>query len=141
MGRRSRLGDFTLLTWIRYMRVGKKIGSDLREVMGNESLSRHQFGLLLEIYHSEGEMQQDYAEKLQVTKGNIVQHLDRLETRGFIERRREGRSNLIYLATAGITFVEKIMPLHDDTVRKYFSKLSQNEIKELYGLLKKLDRA
>jgi DNA-binding MarR family transcriptional regulator len=122
------------------MRVGKKIGSNLREAMGDESFSRQQFGLLLEIYHSEGEMQQDYAEKLLVTKGNVVQHLDRLETRGLIERRRMGRSNLIFLTSDGIKFVEKILPLHDDSIRKSFSKLSPNEIKEFYGLLRKLDR-
>ncbi len=46
-------------------------------------LIRHQFGLLAEIYHAEGLKQQDYAEKLQVTKGNIFQHLDRLVFRGF----------------------------------------------------------
>jgi len=64
--------------------------ANIGELMQVVGLIRHQFGLLAEIYHAEGLKQQDYAEKSQVTKGNIFQHLDRLVFRGLLERRREG---------------------------------------------------
>ena len=138
---RARMADFSLLTWIRFMRVVKKIGTNIGELMQDEGLSRHQFGLLVEIYYAEGLKQQDYAEKLQVTKGNIVQHLDRLVNRGLLERRREGRINYIYLTATGKNLAEKILPIHDNAVRNNISVLSQKELKDLYGLLRKLDHS
>src|SRR3712207_8018674 len=59
--------------------------------------SNAQFDVLAHVGAAEGITQQQLADSLLVTKGNIAQLLDRMQKRGLIERRPQGRINRLFL--------------------------------------------
>src|SRR5918998_4123187 len=85
-----------LLAWLRLMRVFQKVDRASGERLRAWDLSVGQFDVLARVGAAEGIVQQELADFLLVTKGNVCQLLDRMEGRGLILRRREGRDNRIF---------------------------------------------
>lgn len=137
----TRRRDATLLTWFRYIRVLKKILLQMDEHLRHWQLSQGQFDLLAEIAADEGINQQTCANRLHVTKGNITQHLSNLEQRGYIEREKLGRDNVVSLTEEGSALFSTIMPAHDAYVKKILAPLTEEEMRQFATILRKLDRA
>ena len=85
--------------------------------------------------------QQELADSLLVTKGNVTQILARMEERGLILRRREGRTNRLFLTDEGRPLFAEVVPAHEALIDERLSVLSQGEQARLHELLRKLDRA
>ena len=130
-----------VVAWLRILRVGQKIGRVLTEDLKRWDLNMAQFDTLARVGSSEGITQQELAESLLVTKGNVCQMLDRLERRGLLSRRPEGRANRIFLTEEGRRLYEEVVPPHEALVSAQFSTLSAEEQKGLMRLLGRLDRA
>ena len=128
------------MTWYRYVRVMKKIFNHLGEPAADFDISRAQFDLLMTVAFDEGLNQQMCASQMMVTKGNITQHIDHLAERGLIRREKHGRTNSLYLTSAGQELVAKIMPIHDERVEEILSLLSEDELREFQAVLRRLDR-
>ncbi|MFN8494866.1 MAG: MarR family transcriptional regulator [Caldilineaceae bacterium] len=137
----TRRRDATLLTWFRFIRVLKKLLPQMDEHLRNWGLSQGQFDLLAEIAAEEGINQQTCADRLNVTKGNITQHLNNLETRGYIQREKSGRDSYVSLTDEGRTLFSTIMPAHDHYVKEILSPLTEEEIRQFAAILRKLDRS
>ncbi len=136
----DRSRDAELLTWYRFIRVLRKTISVMDEPMQELNVSRYQFDLLMQVAFEDGINQQACAERMNVTKGNVTQHIDRLEKRDLIRRQKEGRSNCLHLTQAGIDLVAGMMPIHDRRVREILSLLSREELRQFQSILRKLDR-
>jgi len=136
----ERSRDPMVLTWYRFIRVMKKIFRRMGEPAEAFDISRAQFDLLMTVAFEEGINQQSCAIQMDVTKGNITQHIDRLEERGLIRREKHGRTNLLYLTTAGRELVAEIMPIHDKNVEAILSLLSEDELRDFQAALRRLDR-
>ncbi|MCJ7659812.1 MAG: MarR family transcriptional regulator [Anaerolineales bacterium] len=132
--------DPLILTWHRMLRVTKKIDRYASEPIRAAGLSRPQTEMLAAIAVDEGLSQQTYADRLLVTKGNITQHLERFEERGLVTRRREGRTNTLYLTDAGRELLDRILPEHDVRLQEEFSVLDTEEFEQLRMIIRKLDR-
>ena len=132
--------DPVLLTWYRFIRVLRKIITLMDEPMQNLPVSRAQFDLLMQVAFEEGVNQQTCAERMNVTKGNIAQHINRLEEEGYVQRQKRGRTNYLFLTGTGEDLVATIMPLHDQRVREILSVLSPEEFQEFQSVLRVLDR-
>ena len=137
----ARRRDATLLTWFRFIRVLKKILPQMEGHLRNWHLSQGQFDLLAEIAAEEGLNQQTCADRLNVTKGNVAQHMNNLEKRGFIEREKRGRDNYIFLTDEGRTLFSAIMPAHDTYVKEILAPLTKEEVQQFAAILRKLDRS
>jgi DNA-binding MarR family transcriptional regulator len=75
-----------------------------------------------------------------VTSGAITQRLDRLEEKGLITRTRseaDGRAVVVSLTPAGRTALDAALPDHLGTERKLLEGLSQEDLQQLAGLLRK----
>src|SRR5579864_7785341 len=83
----------SLLIWLRLARVYQKVDHASAERLRAWDLSVAQFDALAQIRAAEGLMQQELADRLLVTKGNISQLIDRLAARGLIRRQQEGRAS------------------------------------------------
>jgi DNA-binding MarR family transcriptional regulator len=127
--------------WLRLLRVSHKIERVLSEGLQAHGLSLAQFDVLAHVGAAEGTMQQELADSLFVTKGNVCQLLDRLEQRGLLERRKEGRANRLYLTPAGRQLFNAVVPTHEALVAEQFGILSPAEQSQLLGLLRAIDRA
>jgi DNA-binding MarR family transcriptional regulator len=97
--------------------------------------------VLAHVGAAEGITQRELADSLLVTKGNITQLLDRVERRGLISRRREGRTNRLYLTDEGRRLFAEVVPAHEALIDDRLSVLSREEQQRLHELLRKLDRA
>lgn len=136
----ARRRDATLLTWFRFIRVLKKLLPQMDVHLQHWQLSQGQFDLLAEIAAEEGINQQTCANRLNVTKGNITQHLGNLEKRGYIQREKLGRDNVVSLTDEGRTLFSTIMPAHDEYVKEVLAPLTAEEIRQFAAILRKLDR-
>ncbi|KWX70158.1 DNA-binding transcriptional regulator, MarR family [Paenibacillus jilunlii] len=83
------------------------------------------------------------AERIGVTKANISLLLTPLEKDGYISRAghvRDGRKTFISLTEAGRTLLSLHLPGNRETVAGKMNRLDTNELRQLMGLLQKLDK-
>ena len=92
-----------LLTWLRLARVFQRAEQMLADQVRRHGLSMAQFDVLAQVGADEGCTQQELANRLLVTKGNVAQLLDRMERLELVERRPSGtgRANQLYLTETG----------------------------------------
>ena len=121
--------------------MGSKVERVLNEQMRLFGLNNAQFDVLAHVGAAEGITQRELADSLLVTKGNVAQLLDRVEERGLILRRREGRTNRLFLTDEGRRLFAEVVPAHEALVDERLSALSREEQQRLHELLRKLDRA
>ena len=137
----ERTRDPVMLTWFRFVRVMKKITHRMDQPIEAINLSRYQFDLLMQITFEPGINQKTCAERLNVTKGNIAQHLNKLEALNLVERNKIGRESSLQLSSKGERFLADFMPIHDKRVKEILSILSTEEITQLQSILRKIDRS
>src|SRR5829696_1900631 len=130
-----------LLGWMRLMRVYQKVDRASAENLRGWGFSVAQFDVLAHVGASEGMTQQELADSLLVTKGNVCQLVHKLEDRGLISRHHEGRSNLLFLTDEGRRLFERIVPAHEALFSVRVSAITEREQTQLYELLRKFDRA
>ncbi len=131
----------SVLGWLRLLRVSQKVERDLAGQLKLWGLNNAQFDVLAHVGADEGIMQQELADSLLVTKGNVAQLLDRMEKRGLIERRPQGRINRLFLTDEGRQTFAEVVPAHEAMIDDRLSALSEEERRQLFELLRKLDRA
>jgi DNA-binding MarR family transcriptional regulator len=123
------------------MRVYQKIDHRTARLMKQHRLSVSRFDVLNHAGNREGKSQQQLADALFVTKGNICQVLDGMEADGLLYRRRSGRTNHIYLTDEGRELRSTLVPTQEAEIEKAFSALTEDEQQTMLTLLRKLDRS
>jgi DNA-binding MarR family transcriptional regulator len=131
----------SVLAWLRLLRVSQKVEQDLAGQLKLWGLNNAQFDVLAHVGAAEGITQQELADSLLVTKGNVAQLLDRMQKRGLIERRPQGRINRLFLTDKGRRTFTEVVPAHETLIDDQLSVLSEEEQRQLFELLRKLDRA
>ena len=127
--------------WLRLIRVYHKVDRASAERLREWGLSVAQFDVLAHVGANAGITQQNLADSLLVTKGNVAQLLSRMEGRGLVERRPEGRTNRLFLTGEGRRLFDEAVPAHEALIAERLSVLSPEEQRRLLELLRKLDRA
>lgn len=130
-----------VLAWMRLARVFQKVDRASAEHLRAWGLSIAQFDVIAQVGSAEGLTQQELADRLLVTKGNICQLLDRLEQHGLIRRRQEGRVNHLFLTDAGQRLYQQTVPAQEAFVAERFAALAPTEQAQLLTILRKLDHA
>jgi DNA-binding MarR family transcriptional regulator len=128
-----------LLAWMRLARVFQKVDRLANESLRCRQLSPAQVDVLAKVGSSEGISQQELANALLVTKGNVCQLLDKMESSGLLQRRPDGRVNRLFLTDQGRQVHDDILPNHDAMLARQFEALSPNEQRALLRLLRQLD--
>ena len=130
-----------VFAWLRLARVFQKIDRASSDRFRCRGLSMAQFDVLAHVGAADGPTQQELADRLLVTKGNVCQLLDRMSTAGLLERRQEGRANRLYLTEEGRRLFDEVVPSHEDHIAELLSPLTLEEQQQLLYLTRKLDRA
>lgn len=128
-------------TWIRLMRVYQQIDKRTAQIMKNHGLSVSRFDVLVHAGVGEGRTQQELADAMFVTKGNITQLLDGMEAEDLLYRRRKGRTNHIFLTDKGREIRQRAMADQLRTIETAMSSLAEDELTVLNKLLRKIDRS
>ncbi|MGI8824872.1 MAG: MarR family winged helix-turn-helix transcriptional regulator [Chloroflexota bacterium] len=129
------------MSWLRLARVVQRVERRLEEDCRLQGLSMAQSDVLAHVGAAEGMTQQQLADSLLVTKGNVCQLLDRMERLELLQRRQEGRANRLYLTPQGRALFDEVVPGHEASLHVIFDVLSVEEQRHLLWLLKRLDRS
>jgi len=112
-------------------------GHELDRRMEDNSSQRRVLAL---IDHGENFNQKELAEMMGVRQPSMSELLSKLESKGYIVRQKEkgARSVNIQISEKGKQELDQMQELHDSIVSKLFSGLSEEEQRELCGILGKL---
>ena len=125
--------------WLRLARVFQRVDRASVDLLRRWDLSVAQFDVLVQVGLREGLTQQQLADQLLVTKGNVCQLLDRMEERGLLERRQEGRANRLYLTDKGHALRAEAMPAQERLIEGIFAALPRAQQAALLASLRRLD--
>ncbi len=131
----------SVLAWLRLYRVAQKIDRVQSIHLRAWGLNTAQFDVLAHVGAHKRVTQQELADSLLVTKGNISQLLDRMEKLGLLTRCQEKRNNTLELTTKGQELYEQVVPTTEKLIETKFAVLSAREVADLLRLTRKLDQA
>ena len=133
--------QLSVLAWIRLARVFQKLDRATVVHLRPWELNVAQFDVLAQVGSAHGITQQELADRLLVTKGNISQLIDRMEGRGLLKRCQEGRTNVLVLTEKGQQLYEETVPTQEQMIAEQFSSLTAEEAEQLLRILRKLDHS
>ena len=125
--------------WLRLARVFQKVDRASVDLLRQWDLSVAQFDVLVQVGNAEGLTQQQLADRLLVTKGNVCQLLDRMEERGLLVRQQEGRANHLYLTEKGKVVRAEALPAQERMIEGLFAELPRARQTALLASLRRLD--
>jgi DNA-binding MarR family transcriptional regulator len=131
-------------TWVQLVRTLDRIEQRLEQALDGHGLSIAQFDILASLGFEEGITQQELAERLLVTKGNICGMIGRMEAGGWVERKpdpEDRRANRLFLTRRGKTLLAHVAPEQHALIKQTMSALAPGEIQSLYQFLDRLDEA
>jgi DNA-binding MarR family transcriptional regulator len=135
--------ELRLRTWVQLARTFYRIHRRIMSALAGHDVTMPQFDILATLRFSAGVTQQELAERLLVTKGNVCGVLDRLEGLRWVERRpdpQDKRANRLYLTAAGRKKLDVLLPEHDALVLEAFKVLSDSDIKSLRQMLAAIEQ-
>jgi DNA-binding MarR family transcriptional regulator len=136
--------ELEVRTWVQLVRTFSRMERRLEEVLERHGLSIPQFDILATLGFEQGITQQELAERLLVTKGNICGMIDRMEANGWVERKpdpEDRRANRLFLTRRGKKQLGQTMPDEQALVKEMMSALLHGELQSLYQFLDRLDEA
>ncbi|KAB0266267.1 MarR family winged helix-turn-helix transcriptional regulator [Microvirga brassicacearum] len=123
-----------LRAWFRFIRLHRRATSAIAGVLKSIGLSIPQFDLLSTLTEREGLSQQELAERLYVTKGNVSGLLDRMVEAGLVERRTipgDRRSNALHLTPKGRALAEQGIAAQKAYVEATLGSLRTEDLMDL----------
>lgn len=130
--------DDTMRAWLRFLRLNQRIARLAARVMRETGVSVPQFDVLSTLSEREGATQQEIAERLYVTKGNISGLIDRMAEAGLVERRalpHDRRSHALYITDAGREALTRGDAMQRQMIARTLGQLPDAEIRALYDTL------
>lgn len=133
----------SVLAWLHLVRVHDRISRYEACLLGAYGLTPAQFDVLSHLHVEPGVSQQNLAERLLVTKGNVAGLIDRMEAAGLVERcnhPEDRRAHRLFLTKAGEEVFLRAAPALEETISARMAGLTDAEQVTLMSLLAKLDR-
>ena len=124
--------------WFRIARLSSQARSVLAGQLSGIELSVPQCDVLTTLTEKEGVSQQELAQRLYVTKGNISGLLDRLERLGLVERRAtpgDKRQYAILLTDAGRAKAQAAIDAQFAIIAESFGRLSRENLAKFEDLI------
>jgi len=123
-----------LRVWFRFIRLHRRATNTVATELKALGLSIPQFDLLSTLTEQEGLSQQELAERLYVTKGNVSGLLDRMVEADLVERRAipgDRRSNALYLTPKGRALAERGIAAQRSYVQGTLGTLPPEDLADL----------
>lgn len=130
------------LVWLTLARVYSRTERRLARRLADFGLTLPHLEVLFSLAAGEGITQQELADRLLVTKGNVCVILDKLGQSGHVERRPDPvdrRANRLYLTAEGRRLLARVVPAHDALLEEVMAVLPEPRRKDLFELLSQLD--
>jgi len=131
----------SVLAWLRLYRVVQKIDRAQSVHLRSWELNTAQFDVLAHVGAHTRMTQQELADSLLVTKGNISQLLDRMEKLDLLKRCQEKRNNTLVLTEKGQQLYDLVVPTTEKLIENQLAVLSPAEAADLLRLVRKVDQS
>ena len=131
----------SVLAWLRLYRVAQKIDRAQNMHLRTWGLNTAQFDVLAHVGAHTRMTQQELADSLLVTKGNVSQLLDRMEKLGLLRRCQEKRNNTLVLTENGQQLYDLVVPTTEKLIEDRLAVLSAEEAAQLLRLVRKIDQS
>ncbi|NNM87537.1 MAG: winged helix-turn-helix transcriptional regulator [Phycisphaerae bacterium] len=132
-----------LQTWLQLVRVYSRIQRKLEHALAQQEMTLAQFEIMMTLKSCQGISQQELAQHLLVTKGNVCVLVERMEKCGWVERQldpEDGRAYRLALTATGRTLLKKVLPDQRQIIQEAFGVLTVEESRQLLALLDRLER-
>ncbi|URZ16588.1 MarR family winged helix-turn-helix transcriptional regulator [Clostridium felsineum] len=114
----------------------------LFSVLAPYEITPEQFTLLTKIYtSSNGKTQRQLANETYKDEANTTRILKKLELKGYVEKlpgTKDKRNNFVFITEKGMELIKILKPLVTDYRKSILKNLSEEEIKNMKAILKKL---
>ena len=130
--------------WLQMIRTYDFLQNQVAASVQKHGLTIPQFEVLSTLAVAECTNQQELADRLQVTKGNLVGLIDRLTEKGWVERQvtpGDRRVNRVRITAHGKQLFDKALPEQLGIVDSMMSQLTKDDLQSLRSLLEKLIHA
>ncbi|MFC0283798.1 MarR family winged helix-turn-helix transcriptional regulator [Camelimonas abortus] len=120
--------------WLRFVRLNRRLYARVTAELRAVDLSVPQFDVLSTLSEHEGLSQQELADRLYVTKGNVSGLVDRLVRGGLAERRPlpgDRRSHALHLTDRGRAVAEQALAIQRAYVQRTLGRLPPQDIAAL----------
>jgi MarR family transcriptional regulator, organic hydroperoxide resistance regulator len=124
----------TLRVWLRFVRLQHRLSAAVAGELRAIGLSIPQFDVISTLTEREGMTQQELAERLYVTKGNVSGLIDRMVDSGLVERRPipgDRRSHALHLTQRGSELAARGLALQRSYVNATLGRLGAHDVAEL----------
>ena len=125
------------------VQLGMEAARQFAEQLAPLGVEPRHVGMLARLAANEGKAQQVIGELIGLNPTQMVFLVDELESRGFVERRRnpaDRRSYALYLTQAGRDMLAKVQEVGRIHQAKLGASLSQSKQEQLTGLLRRIAR-
>ena len=120
--------------WFRFVRLNRRVTGAMAGVLKGLGLSIPQFDLISTLGEREGLTQQDLAQRLYVTKGNVSGLVDRLVEAGLVERRPipgDRRAHALHLTVEGRRLAQAGLATQAAYVARTLGRLPEADLASL----------
>ncbi len=127
--------------WVQLVGAYHRVLRRLEQALDPHGLSLAQFEVLAHLHFDGAITQNELAQRLLVTKGNVVGLLDRMGAAGLVERKADPadrRANRLVLTPRGEAVLAEALPPHLALVKEMMGRLTAPELQTLHDLLARL---
>lgn len=133
-------GHLQVRVWLRMLGSANVVLAQLRRALREEfDITMPAFDLLAQVHRPpQGPTMGQLSQRLMVSKGNVSDLVERLETKGLILRRtddEDGRVQHVHLTPEGEALVERMLPAHRIWLKDMMTGLNEDSLAQLYQLI------
>ncbi|WP_221567376.1 MarR family winged helix-turn-helix transcriptional regulator [Alkalihalobacillus sp. TS-13] len=135
--------DSSLELFVVLSRAYQSIMEVARKDIQRYGLNLTEFGVLELLYHKGPHPLQKIGGKILLASGSITYVVDKLEEKGYLERKaceKDRRITYAYLTEKGKTLMEDIFPSHEEVLKQALNGITEAEKTEAIRLLKELGK-
>ena len=130
--------------WVKLSRAHNAISTHATADIARYGMTLAEFGILEALYHRGQMLLGEVQKRILVSSGGITFLMDRLVSKGLVERRQcagDKRARYAALTPKGERFVTEIFPAHAEVIAKAVATLDEEDLEAASTLLRRVGLA
>ncbi|WP_081707792.1 MarR family winged helix-turn-helix transcriptional regulator [Bacillus massiliigorillae] len=133
--------NLSLKALVVLMRASQSVQDKVKQDMGKYGVNPTEFAVLELLFHKGDQPIQHIGKKILLASSSITYVVDKLESKGFVERKAcptDRRVTYAAITENGKEFIQEAFPKHEATIEDIFANLTNEELETTIELLKKI---
>ncbi|WP_404457295.1 MarR family winged helix-turn-helix transcriptional regulator [Oceanobacillus kapialis] len=133
--------NLSLKTFVVLMKSSKTLQERIKQDIQSYGMKTSEFAILEALFHKGRQTVRQISEAVLINTGSITYVIDKLETKGFLEREHcteDRRAVFIQITDKGTKLMNEIFPKHQQVIEDLFEGVSKEDLKTVIETLKKV---